>query len=87
MDSRLRPSDGCGGWLPARVAASAQERGYLSIDEQGSRHAFSFRGEADRGERVARTIFREGLGLPRAARPSRGAWPAPVTVTSDPEVF
>ena len=27
--------------------AAAQERGYLAIDEQGGRHAFSFRGEAD----------------------------------------
>ena len=27
--------------------AAAQERGYLAIDEQGGRHAFSFRGQAD----------------------------------------
>ena len=27
--------------------AAAQERGYLAIDDQGGRHAFSFRGEAD----------------------------------------
>ena len=58
----------CSSCPAARVAASAQERGYLSIDEQGSRHAFSFRGEADRGERVARTIFREGLAA-RGKRP------------------
>ena len=29
------------------LPVAAQDRGYLAIDEQGGRHAFSFRGEAD----------------------------------------